>query len=784
VGECLPTAVYNDTTVRSNLFSYRFVCVFSFLMLLGGCRSASTYIERGDALFGKGEFGEASLNYSKAIQKDPNNGEAYFRLAHSQLKENKYPDAFRDLMQAVHLMPDNKTARAELEDLALTSYIGDPTHPKVLYDLLVKWSDEWLKKDPRSPEGLRIKGYLAILEKRPGDAADLFLRAHQANPKDIKLSLGLIDALYRNNQAAAAEKVGLDLVDSDKSAGEAYDALYRLYLATKRPSDAENILIRKVRENPKQNAYVMQLAVHYAVSRKKPEMEQAIQTYLKNAGGDPKVRMQVGDFYAALGDWPRALQQYNAGMAADPKQKQLYRDRVARALLSENKRDEALIVLNDAIAQNRDDKEAETLRAALLLAASTPAKAAEGVKAFKELVDKSPDDIFLKYVYSKALLEQKDLTGARTELLEVVKKLPHFKDAQVTLADIAFTQGNMSAAVEHATAALQVTPDSFRAQLLRASALIQEGDLEAASSALAGLSQQAPQSVEVRLASAVLELRKQKFAEAEAAFKKILAENPNDVRALSGLVDTELAENRQDKAFDLLNQELQRSHGAPRVRELLASTALRTGRYSVAIENLQRLAEQDHVSIDSQIELALVYRLKGEIRNAIATLRNAAILQPKDPRPGSLLPVLLELDNKKQEAKDICRRNLTQRPGDIVSMNNLAFLLADTGDSLDEALRFARQAVNKAPDNPAFADTLGYVYLKKDQNDAALEIFDRLVRKNPSDPTFAYHLGLAWYQKGDLRQAKDTLSRTLQLVPPPEIETGINDLTNRMALEH
>jgi tetratricopeptide (TPR) repeat protein len=750
------------------------------MVLLAGCRTASSYIERGNSLYAKGDFAEASLNYRKATQKDPNSGEAYYRLGRSELKENKYPEAFRDLMQAVRIMPDNKAARAELEDLALTSYIGDQKHPKVLYDLLVKWSDEWLKKDPQSPEGLRIKGYLAILEKRPGDAADLFQRAVQANPKDLKLTLGLIDALYRNNQVAAAEKAGLDFIASDKSAGEAYDALYRLYLTAKRPADAENILVRKVRENPKENAYVMQLATHYAFARKKPEMEQALQKFLANGGGDPKIRVQVGDFYAALADWPHALEQYNASAAADPQHKQLYQDRIARALLSENKRDEALKVLNNAIAQNRDDKEARVLRAAVLLAAGSTAKADEGVQAFKELVDKNPDDSFLRYVYSKALLERKDLSGARTQLLEVVKRLPQFRDAQITLADIAFSQGNMKETVEHADAALRVTPENFRAQLLRASALIQQGDFNAADSALSGLSQQAPQSVEVRLATAVLDLRRNRLAEAEAAFKKILDSNPNDWRAISGLVDTDLAENRQDKAFDLLDQELKRSQGSPRVRNILASTALRTGRYNVAIDSLQRLAGQDTTSIDPQVELAEVYRLKGEIRNAITTLQHAAILQPKDPRPHSLLPVLLELDNKKQEAKDMCRHNLAEHPNDIASMNNLAYLLAETGDSLDEALRFARQVVNKAPDNPAFADTLGYVYLKRDQNDVAVEIFDKLVRKYPSDPNFGYHLGMALYQRGDLTQAKARLSRTLEFAPPPEIETGIKDLLARM----
>ena len=72
-------------------------------------------------------------------------------------------------------------------------------------------------------------------------------------------------------------------------------------------------------------------------------------------------------------------------------------------------------------------------------------------------------------------------------------------------------------------------------------------------------------------------------------------------------------------------------------------------------------------------------------------------------------------------------------------MNNLAFLLAETGDSLDDVLKLAWQAVSKEPNNPALLDTLGYVYLKRDKNDNALEIFNKLIRTFPDDPTCAYH---------------------------------------------
>ena len=297
---------------------------------------------------------------------------------------------------------------------------------------------------------------------------------------------------------------------------------------------------------------------------------------------------------------------------------------------------------------------------------------------------------------------------------------------------------------------------------------------------LGGLARQVPESVDVQLELATLAQRKRNYAEAEAAFNQILQKHPTEWRAAAGLVDNDLAQNHADKAYYRLEAELSQSHGSPAVRYMLATTALRTGKYNDAIENFRVLADQTPNSIDARIDLANVFQLKGDIHNAITTLQKAAVLQPKDPRPGALLPYLLEAENRTQEAKQVARQTLKQRPDDTDAMNNLAFLLAQTGDSLDEALKLARKAVGKAPNNPAYLDTLGYVYLKRDQNDEALDIYTNLNRRYPDDPACAYHTGMAWYQKGDRSRAKTLLSHALELRPPKDIESGANDLLTRV----
>lgn len=754
--------------------------ILSSVVVLSGCRSAYNYFEKGNTAYARGKFAEAALDYKIATQKDPTFGDAFYRAGLAELKQNKAAEALQDLETAARLMPTNDAAKTDLTNLMLGAYIGDPKRPKFLYDLLVQFSREWLKQNPNSTQGLRIKGYLAMLEQRPEEAVELLQRAHRANPKDEKIADGLMDALFRANQPAEAEKVGLAFVDANPDAADIYDALFRIYMVAGRKQDAENILTRKVNANPKEHSYVLQLATFYASEHRKQELDQTMRLFLSRAAKDPKAHGEAGDFYVSIGDLEEGLSEYRAGAAADKKDDLFYQNRIARTLLLENKRKDALDVLNAALGRHPDDEEGRALRAALLVSAPGAGKPGEGIQELRALLDKNPDDLFLKFLLARALAESRDFAEARTRLLEIVKRHPQFLDGQLLLADIAFQQRDMTETLQRAEAALEVDPGNLRARMLRGSALLQQGNLDLADSVLAGLARQVPQSIDVQLQLAYVSVNRRRYAEAEAAFNKILQEHPNDVRPVAGLVDTDLAQHQPEKAYTRLEAELARSHGAPAIRHLMAVTALRNGKYTLAIENLRALANQTPNSIDSQIEMAEIYQLKGDVHNAILALQKASVLQPKDPRPGVLLPFLLESENRAQEAKRVARRALAARPKNAMAMNNLAYLLAETGDSLDEAMKLAKEAVSQAPNNPVFLDTLGYIYLKRDQNDDALDIFSRLIRRYPDDPACAYHTAVAWYQKGDRERARSLLSHALDLHPPKEIQAAASDLLNRM----
>jgi tetratricopeptide (TPR) repeat protein len=749
-----------------------------FLLGMIGCRSASHYVDRGNGLFDRGEYAEASLNYRKALQKDPKYGEAYHRLGLAEIKQNHMPEAFRALSLAVQLTPENEAAKIDLADFALAAYLSDAQHPKVLYDLLVKLSDDLGKKSSDSYQALRIKGYLALTEHRPESALQLFQRANHTKPKQQDIIVGLMEALYQSNRVADAERVGLDTIAADKTADRVYDALGRLYSATKRPGDAETILIRKSKENPKESAYILQLAGYYARAQKTAEMSTALRPLLTDPGAFPHSRRDLGDFYTALGDWPKAIEQFRAGAAAEPKETAFYQNRIARILATEEKPEEALNVLNSVIKEYSDDREARTVRAALLV--HSVGKPNEGIREFRALIEKDPNDVALRYLFSRALLESGDTGGARAQLSEVMRMSPGFVQARLSLANLELESGQLNQAMQHADAVLARDPKNLRAHFIRGSALLGLGNLDQANSVFNDLLRQVPQSTDVRLELALLETRRKNFAAAEAAYKRILQSTPNEWRALAGLVDAYSTQQRPDRVFEILDVELQTSRGAAPVRGMLADAAVKAGKYDLAIEQYRQLAIDNPGSLDLQLQLARAVRLKGDVNGAIETLQKAATVHPDDVRPLLMLAGLFVEVSRPSDAKAQFRRALALRPDDPAILNNLAFLLADSADNLDEALKFARQADEKAPNNPDYADTLGWVYLKKGMNDNAAQIFRKLAAEHPDSCTFSYHLGVALHQSGDETEARFQLARALELRPTNELKGRINDLLARM----
>jgi predicted Zn-dependent protease len=113
-------------------------------------------------------------------------------------------------------------------------------------------------------------------------------------------------------------------------------------------------------------------------------------------------------------------------------------------------------------------------------------------------------------------------------------------------------------------------------------------------------------------------------------------------------------------------------------------------------------------------------------------------------------------------------------------MNNLAYLIVETGGSLMEAQKLAQTAVQKEPRQYGFMDTLGWIYQKTGQTDSAIQIFGNLTRQEPKNPVYQYHLAVSLVQKGERAKAREALAAALALKPEGNLDSEIRQLLSKV----
>src|SRR4051812_45415388 len=97
------------------MLSRKLLTFVPLLLVIASCSrdpkaQAQRYTDSGNNFFNKGKYKEAGIMYRRALQKDLRFGEAYYRLALTELKLGSIGGAYNSLRRAVELQPENTDA--------------------------------------------------------------------------------------------------------------------------------------------------------------------------------------------------------------------------------------------------------------------------------------------------------------------------------------------------------------------------------------------------------------------------------------------------------------------------------------------------------------------------------------------------------------------------------------------------------------------------------------------------------------------------------------------------
>ena len=519
-------------------------------------------------------------------------------------------------------------------------------------------------------------------------------------PDDNGIQVALADSLIVDQQYPEAEKIYRALVVKNKAFTPGYVQLYKLYIIQNRVADAENLLKQAVADNPKENAYLIWLAQYYYFAKRRDDMIRVL-NQIKSRGKEfPDAYLTVGDFYYRLGDSEEAIRQYKEGMVADSKRKVNYQKREIEVLMRQGNRNMASEINKDILKADPKDNFARGLEAQLMLDKGEIQKA---VVELQSVLSADPRNVVAHFNLGRAHYVRQEYEQARQQFMEAIRLRPDYVPARVELAKLYVTRNEYEAALKASAEILQIDRGNTNARIIQSAALLGLKKYSDSRELLQTMLQNDPNSTDSLFQLGVVDLAEGKFKDAEDAFQKDHSLEPSNPRGLMGLVEVNMAQGREDAAIQLLEGEEKKYPNRLDYHVALGNTAVRAGKYDLAIGEFQRVADSmdknSKAGGDIYLRIGETFRRKGDLSGAINALQKARNLAPENIVIINTLALALDSAGQKQQAKMAYEQCLKLDPRNGVALNNLAYLLAENNGDLDQALTYAaaRQTASTRP---------------------------------------------------------------------------------------
>lgn len=718
----------------------------------GGPDDPQEHLRRGSEFLTQKKYQEAIVELRTAVQIDPRLAEARRKLADAYLATDDVANAIRETVRAADLLPDDAALQVRAGNMLLAAGQFEDADAR---------ANRALARDRNSTEALILKGnalanlrnfegaltqYEQAIANRPGDEQGLlgigavqlaqgqrtnaeatFKRAAETNPKSIDARLSLANLFWATRDMAAAERELKAAHVIDPSNPLVNRALGLLHLATKRTAEAEPYLVAYADAEPAFGHIT--LANYYVTTNRTSDARRVLERAASVGSARVEAATRLAELDLLEGKTAEATKRVDDLLKESPKAANALVLK-ARILSDQRQYEPALAALRTAIAEGPN---------------AGPAHLQAG--SIYEAMGRNEDAIAS---YEAAL-------GADT------RNVPVTFQANLRLGAIHLQGGSLDRAMTYAQGAVQLQPTSANAHLLAARVETARGELVRARGRLAMLEKSFPDSPGVNVLRGQIDLASKRQDSAATAFRKALETDPLNVEALTGLTRLDVSAGRQKDAVARIERALGQGTPSAPLHLVAAQTYLATNELPKAEKSLLSALERDPNRFEAYTMLGELYSKQNRIPEAIKQFETMLARNPKSAGAASGIGVLLQMQGRNADSEKAYERALAIDPRAAVAANNLAWLWVDSSRNLDRALELAQTARQQLPDDADVADTLGWIFVRKQLGAQAIPHLEFSVKTKGNDPVVQYHLGMAYKLVGDNRKARAALERALEL---------------------
>jgi tetratricopeptide (TPR) repeat protein len=726
------------------------------------------FLESGSHYFVKEEFPAAVVEFSNALQIDPNFAPAHFQLAECFLKMQRFPEAYRELQRTIEL--DSRNQRALL-DLGIMFIAGRN------YDQAQSTALGMLQSEPSSPDAHLLLSELHRARGEPALALQEIKQAIALDPNRAQLYVQLGTLQSGNGNLLQAENSFQKALQLDPKFVSANEALASLYEGSNRWTDSETQLRKAIQVAPTRINIRKHLALLYYSQKRTAEAEQVMVQAKKDLGRTGDNYRVLGEYYNNIGEADKSLAEFALISKEHPDDLRTKEDYI-RLLLSHGRIEEARD-LNDAIVEAYPrDTGALVIRSTML---NADGKYGEAAQILEGALHDAQEDAYGHYQYGIALSKTGSLERAKQEWFEAAKLAPQISEVQLALAEAARQNGDIGLLRETAEQLIRNRPLDPRGYVLRAESETKGTLASAAEQDLQKAIELAPQDGSVYTAMGKFYRGQAKSKEALEYYERALDRDPRAIEPLAGIVSILAGEKQSAKALARVQAQATKSPNNDALFVLLGGLQLENKDLAGAQVSLQRASGINPHNVDAATLLSKVEMARGERDEALATAYRAITDNPRAAIACFSAATLEELLGNTPKAEELYRKALELEPGYAQAANNLAYLMLQNREDPDGALPLAMLARKKMPDSSSAADTLAWVYYHKGLYGFAADLLREALQKNPNNATYHYHLGMVYQKQSNKLEARKHLQRALQINPSYPAAEQIRSTLNQIS---
>ncbi len=393
------------------------------------------------------------------------------------------------------------------------------------------------------------------------------------------------------------------------------------------------------------------------------------------------------------------------------------------------------------------DPKDETARAQVVLMEIKLLHYNDAIGTLTEFIRQGEGEEKLRFTLGELYTQTKEYDLALTTFRKLLQENPALVSGWLALFDVSVLSKNRTAFLQdldwfHHTSQVSRKQKRELAKLFVIRSFRDTLFVDPALLMLDEIKKREPRNSELYLLSGKVRLQRDEgVQEAVEDFKKALALKPGDISNWENLVVASLMQKEFRVAREIVRKAKQR--------------------FPIMTLRLQVLDGE-------------VFSRSGEIKKAVAVLEKA--IQSKKIRrdkelylqAGSTLGFCYEKLGLEEKSIHLYERILHFDPGNIVMMNNLAYIFALRGEELSRALDLATKVVAAEPSNAGYLDTLGWVLFRMGEYESALASLEKAVALDSREVEILDHLTEVYEKLGMQQKAEETRKKAKLLTAPNE----------------